>query len=205
MHKVDNKMNIIIIHILVACFIAFIFLSKNRFEFLIVNIILALIPFDWSLAIKYVKNKLVVGISLVACLIFYPNTMYMITDFSHLSSIGTGLMTVSQYFHYSILAVGIFMGVLFGLSSATLVYERLIGKPGLVPQAIFYAVLSVISSAAIYMGRFARLNSVDLLTKFQVTVATMRNVIGHDFYIFVLCFAALQLVLMLVFQISKRL
>lgn len=205
MHKVDNKMNIIIIHILVACFIAFIFLSKNRFEFLIVNIILALIPFDWSLAIKYVKNKLVVGISLVAWLIFYPNTMYMITDFSHLSSIGTGLMTASQYFHYSILAVGIFMGVLFGLSSATLVYERLIGKPGLVPQAIFYAVLSVISSAAIYMGRFARLNSVDLLTKFQVTVATMRNVVGHDFYIFVLCFAALQLVLMLVFQISKRL
>lgn len=119
------KRGIVEIHILVALFMLTVWLFPTNFMFLIWNVFLALIPFDLSLLIKnrQLKRWMTVVLTLV-WLIFFPNTMYMLTDFSHLSSIGTGLMTETQFFNYALLASGVMIGTLLGVSSAHIMAVR---------------------------------------------------------------------------------
>lgn len=194
---------IILLHVLVIAFFVFLYLTKNQFMFLIVNVTLALIPFDISLVIKHTQNKLFAIILSIIWLIFYPNTMYMITDFIHLSSIGTSIWSAYQYAHYSILALGIFSGVLFGLGSATLVFERFVKNPDFSIQILFYGFLSFASAVGIYLGRFKRLNSTDFLTNFHGTLMEIKNAFTPDMIAFVFCFVLLQLFLFAVFQIIQ--
>lgn len=195
---------IILLHALIAMFFIFLYVTNNQFKFLIVNVTLALIPFDISLLIKHVNNKwLAIGLGFV-WLIFYPNTMYMITDFIHLSAIGTSIWTAYQYAHYAILALGIFSGVLFGLGSATLVFERFVKEPEFSMQILFYSLLSFASAIGIYLGRFKRLNSTDFITNFHGTLIEIKHAFTPDMMAFVFCFVLLQLFLFAVFQIIKE-
>lgn len=195
---------IILLHALIAMFFVFLYVTNNQFKFLIVNVTLALIPFDISLLIKHVNNKLLAVVLGVIWLVFYPNTMYMITDFIHLAAIGTSIWTAYQYAHYAILALGIFSGVLFGLGSATLVFERFVKQPDFSIQILFYSLLSFASAIGIYLGRFKRLNSTDFLTNFHGTLVEIKHAFTPDMMAFVFCFVLLQLFLFAVFQIIKE-
>lgn len=195
---------IILLHALIAMFFVFLYVTNNQFKFLIVNVTLALIPFDISLLIKHVNNKWLAVVLGVIWLVFYPNTMYMITDFIHLAAIGTSIWTAYQYAHYAILALGIFSGVLFGLGSATLVFERFVKQPDFSIQILFYSLLSFASAIGIYLGRFKRLNSTDFLTNFHGTLVEIKHAFTPDMMAFVFCFVLLQLFLFAVFQIIKE-
>lgn len=195
---------IVLLHGLVALFFIFLYVTHNQFMFLILNVTLALIPFDVSLMIKHTKNKWLALLMGIIWLAFYPNTMYMITDFIHLSAIGTSIWTAYQYAHYAILALGIFSGVLFGLGSATLVFERFVKDPDFSTQILFYGLLSFASAIGIYLGRFKRLNSTDFVTNFHGTLIEIKNSFTPDMLAFVFCFVLLQLFLFAVFQIIKE-
>lgn len=195
---------IVLLHILVVMFLGFLYITKNQYMFLIVNVTLALIPFDISLAIKHIKSNIIAGLLGLIWLAFYPNTMYMITDFIHLSAIGTNIVTAYQYAHYAILALGIFSGVLFGLGSATLVFERFVRDPDFSIQVLFYGVLSFMSSVGIYLGRYKRLNTTDLITNFHGTLMQIKHAFTPDMIAFVFCFVLVQLFLFAVFQIMKE-
>lgn len=195
---------IILLHGLIVLFLSFLYFTHNQFMFLIVNVTLALIPFDISLLIKHTKNKFVLWMLVIVWLAFYPNTMYMITDFIHLSAIGTSIWTAYQYAHYAILALGIFSGVLFGLGSATLVFERFAKNADFSTQVLFYGLLSFASAIGIYLGRFKRLNSTDFLTDFHGIILEIRSSLTADMLAFVFCFVLLQLFLFAVFQIVKE-
>lgn len=195
---------IILLHVLVAMFLGFLYVTKNQYMFLIVNVTLALIPFDISLAIKHIKNNWIAGLLGLVWLAFYPNTMYMITDFIYLSAIGTNIQTAYQYAHYSILALGIFSGVLFGLGSATLVFERFVRNPDFSIQVLFYGVLSFMSAVGIYLGRYKRLNTTDLVTNFHGTLVAIKQSVTPDMLAFVFCMVLVQLFLFAVFQIMKE-
>jgi len=130
----------------------------------------------------------------------------MITDFSHLSSIGVGLSTAFQFVEYAILAGGIFVGVTLGLTSLFILYPLFIPNyQRLVNQAATFGVLSVCSSVAIYIGRFLRINSWDVFYQLHTTIASVLGVLNQsDFWIFVIAFSILQLILMLMgYQLAQ--
>ncbi|KRM23636.1 hypothetical protein FC90_GL000100 [Latilactobacillus graminis DSM 20719] len=181
-------------------FFALILLYQSRFAFLIWNIILALIPFDLSLLCRLFKARPWRYLIAAVWLLFFPNALYMITDFSHLSSIGVGLNTAFQFVEYAILAGGVFSGVGLGLASLFILYPLLISNHHhLINQTVTFSILSVCSSIAIYLGRFLRINSWDVFYQLQTTVNRVFSILNQpDFWIFVLAFSILQLGLMLV-------
>lgn len=197
---------VLTIHAIILLFFALILLYQSRFAFLIWNIILALIPFDLSLLGRLFKTsrwRYLIG---VIWLLFFPNALYMITDFSHLSSIGVGLSTAFQFVEYAILAGGIFIGVTLGLTSLFILYPLFIpNHQRLINQAATFGVLSVCSSVAIYIGRFLRINSWDVFYQLHTTIASVLSILNQsDFWIFVVAFSILQLILMLMgYQLAQ--
>lgn len=193
------RKNIITIHLIILIFFALIMGYQSRFTFLIWNVILAVIPFDLSLLCHLLKQKKRRYLLALIWFLFFPNALYMITDFSHLSSIGVGLITPLQFVEYAILAAGVFIGISLGIVSLLIMY------PLFIPQATRFShqlttfgLLSICSSIAIYLGRFLRINSWDVFVSLPTTVTKVFAIFNQaDFWIFVIAFSILQLTLML--------
>lgn len=197
------KKYILTVHLLVLLFILIVLFSPTRFTFLTWNIFLALIPFDLALLINWLaqRNKWLAIPLAVLWLIFYPNTIYMITDFVHLSAIGTDLTTSVQILNYSLLATGIFLGVSMGISSARLVINSLFPRSTPFMRVLVFTGLSVLAAYAIYIGRYLRLNSWDLLIDIQHVFHQMHATFSTHALHFVLMFTGLQIFLMLIFMV----
>lgn len=197
------KKYILTVHALVLLFILIVLFSPNRFTFLTWNIFLALIPFDLALLISWLapRNKWLAIPLAVLWLIFYPNTIYMITDFVHLSAIGTDLTTSVQILNYSLLAIGIFLGVSMGISSARLVINSLFPRSTPFTRVLIFTGLSVLAAYAIYIGRYLRLNSWDLLIDMQYVFHQMHATFSTHALHFVLMFTGLQIFLMMIFMV----
>lgn len=197
---------ILAIHAIIGVFFVLILLYQSRFSFLIWNLILALIPFDLSLLSRYFKHSRWRYLIAILWLLFFPNALYMMTDFSHLSSISVGLNTAYQFVEYAILAGGVFIGVGLGLTSLFILYPLLIpNHQRLINQIMTFSILSVCSSIAIYLGRFLRINSWDIFYQLHTTVASGLGIMNQtDFWIFVTAFSVLQLMLMLLgYQLAQ--
>lgn len=135
------------------------------FFFLIWNLFLAYTPLAISTLLT--KNKAIAGKwyycypALLAWLVLLPNAPYLITDFIHLKSGGA----VPIWFDVLLLVSFTLSGLLFGLASMHEVYKLLSAK--FTPRfanATMIAV-SILSAFGIYLGRFLRYNSWDILHK----------------------------------------
>jgi uncharacterized membrane protein len=202
------KKDILRVHLVVLSLLLVIWLVPTNYNFLIWNLFLALVPFDLALIIRYLSGKkgqllLKLGLTVV-WLAFFPNAMYMVTDFSHLSSIGTGLMTETQFFNYAILAVGVLMGLLFGLSSAHIIGRVYAGVLSSTWTVVFYIVLSFVSAYGIYLGRFLRINSWELIsTPHKVLTMFLTSLSTHSL-VFVISFGSLQFALLVLYHMMRR-
>lgn len=197
------KKYILSVNALVFLFMITIFLLPTRFTFLSWNIFLALIPFNLALIIYWLAPKLKwlsIPVALL-WLIFYPNTIYMITDFAHLSAIGTDLITSEQILNYSLLATGIFLGVSLGISSARLVIQAYLPNASQLLKLSAFTIISILSAGAIYIGRYLRLNSWDLLLDVHDVLFQMQNALSTHALHFVLIFTFLQVFIMMTFVI----
>lgn len=199
------KTDIVRVHLVVLGLLLVIWLVPTNYNFLIWNIILALIPFDLALLIRYFKKYRVVQILItIIWLVFFPNAMYMVTDFSHLSSIGTGLMTETQFFNYAILAVGVLTGLILGISSAHIVGRVYYQKLSTIWTIMFYVVLSFVSAYGIYLGRFLRINSWEIVSDPQKVIKLFMSSISMHSLVFVISFGALQFALLVLYHMVRR-
>ena len=148
------------------------------------NMFLALVALDFSLVTYYVRFRVVKYASLLLWLFFYPNTFYMLTDIVHMHFVSS-----------------ILFGVLCGIESFKNIMETFKVRNDYL-RLIFIGLLSFISSFAIHIGRYARLNSWDIFTRPKTVVAEILNVIGWDAVHFVIGFTFIQ-ILCLVFLDRK--
>jgi len=119
------------------------------------NLFLALLPLVFAYLFVKNRNKKWLGALLfVAWLFFLPNAPYMITDFIHIANVGPsslhwfdGLML----FSFAVVGIGSFV------YSTFLVHRSLGKKPWFVP------VVSLLSGFGIYLGRYLRWNTWDLI------------------------------------------
>jgi uncharacterized membrane protein len=158
------------------------------FWFLIWNLGLAWIPFMLALgAYGYARRASSMIAFGLGWLLFFPNAPYIVTDFVHLQRGGPLPLW------YDALTIGTFAGVGLALGFASLYLMQCVVRRELGALAGWAAVLaaSVLGSLGIYLGRFVRANSWDVLTRpewlAQLAHARLLDPLGNPRLIAVTC------------------
>ncbi|WP_346007795.1 DUF1361 domain-containing protein [Janibacter terrae] len=163
------------------------------FAFLHWNLFLAWVPYVLALALLVLHRVrspgwLLVGLGVV-WLLFLPNAPYILTDFIHVGAIpGAPLW-------FDVLLIGAFAGtgLLLGLASLLLVHHVVAARVGHLAGWVLAIGSLALSSLGIYLGRFPRFNSWDVLTNprglVDVIAYRLADPLGNPF---LLQFAALM-------------
>jgi uncharacterized membrane protein len=203
----------LILSSLMACvFFAFrvVYSGTNNYSNLLTNLFLAWLPYIFSVmaasAYRLHPNRWGVVLILgVLWLIFFPNAPYMVTDFYHLDA----RPPIPLWFDISLIAIFAFTGCFLAIASLRGIHniiERLLGKfIGWV-----FALFSLgLGSLGVYLGRFSRFNSWDILLNPRSVI----NDIAHNilnpldnlgFIGFTLMFTSILLVFYLMFTTATN-
>ena len=151
--------------------------DSGRHLGLIWNLFLAWIPFMlayFAHAVSWRRATLYLVMPLIAFLwlIFFPNAPYMLTDLQDLAR-----RAGDAPLWYDVIVVGwsSWTGMLLGVISLYLMQDIIFRSFGRTAGWIFVFVISALSSFGIYIGRFVRLNSWDIL---QDPAETAQEVLG---------------------------
>lgn len=155
------------------------------------NMLLALVSLDFMVVAYYIRPKWLKLIPVLLWFFFYPNTFYMVTDIIHMHFAGTVLYERSSMILFMLYVPSILFGVMVGLESVS-IFSRLYSMKSLPLRTGFYVLLSLISSFAIHIGRYARLNSWDIFTRPLIVIQEILAVISWDAFIFVIGFTCIQ-------------
>lgn len=135
-----------------------------RYEYLIWNLFLAVIPLFLALRLAHVLRSKrwsdwePLGWTL-AWLVFLPNSFYMISDYIHLAEVdGSDLLYAAVLF-----TSFIYLGVLLGFASLCLVHHELRRRLSAASAAAWISGILALCSFAIYIGRDLRWNSWDVI------------------------------------------
>jgi hypothetical protein len=188
----------ILIHIffLLIAFVVYIQGITAQGPDLIWNMILALIAYDAAvLTTISKKQKWLYPLLLVVWLAFYPNTFYMLTDLVHMTWVGDTLWNPVSMRLFMAFVPSILFGVYCGIESWNILRERWKWTWWL--DMLVVAGLSYLSSLAIYIGRYDRLNSWDLVTRPQLVVQKLLETFHKDRLVFILGFTFIQIMTLL--------
>ena len=139
--------------------------ETGRHTGLVWNLFLAWIPFMlayFAHMVSWRKASLYLVIPVIAFLwlIFFPNAPYMLTD---LQDLARRSFDAPLWYDVIIVVWASWTGMLLGVISLYLMQDIIIRTFGRITGWIFVFVISALSSFGIYIGRFVRLNSWDIL------------------------------------------
>lgn len=170
---VRNRYKIAIFGLLLGASIFSVFLviarmaysDSQQYRGLIWNLFLAWIPFvlayvAYALSWKRIWLIFVIPIFSFLWLIFFPNAPYILTDLQYLSTV---VSVTPLWFDIILLVWFTWTSMLLGLISLYMMHEIVQRHFGRWPGWIFVLFVSGLSSAGIYIGRFMRWNSWDIL------------------------------------------
>ncbi len=141
--------------------------GSAHYAFLTWNLFLAWIPFGiayvaYTTSISRRWLYVIIPVSAFLWMIFFPNAPYILTDFQHLSYSGSD---IPVWYDVILLIWFSFTGLFLGLVSLFLMQEIVRRKFGRWFGWGFVVVVTALTSIGIYMGRFLRWNSWDILGK----------------------------------------
>ena len=139
--------------------------ESGRHIGLVWNLFLAWIPFMlayFAHMVSWRRSTLYLIIPIIAFLwlIFFPNAPYMLTD---LQDLARRSFDAPLWYDVIIVVWASWTGMLLGVISLYLMQDIIIRAFGRMPGWVFVFVISGMSSFGIYIGRFVRLNSWDIL------------------------------------------
>ncbi|HLP20984.1 MAG TPA: DUF1361 domain-containing protein [Chitinophagales bacterium] len=173
------------------------------FIFLPFNLILAWIPIGLAVLAGKQNKWWAFAPCFIAWLAFFPNSPYIITDLIHLKPRAAMPFWFDTVLMYSFA----FTGLVLGMLSAVIVYNKLKELTGRYTAQGIMMVVMLLSGYGIYMGRVLRWNSWNILTHptgiYYDTVARITDPFNYPrTYGMTLIFAAL---LWLVFSVFESL
>lgn len=130
------------------------------FHFLWWNLFLAWVPWFVSLVLPRVKSGLVFWLLAAVWLAFFPNAPYLLTDLVHLKS----RAPIPLWFDVLFLASFAWAGCLLGWDSLSRVHDALVVRYGALRSAMFVFLCVALCGVGVFLGRFERLNSWELVT-----------------------------------------
>jgi uncharacterized membrane protein len=182
--------------------------GSNDYVFLLINLGLAWIPFI-AAVVAYLTSRnratffLIMPFCTLFWLIFFPNAPYLLTDFQHLVYYSPN---VPVWFDVILLLWFAWTGLLLGISSLYLMQAIVarIFKPFL--GWIFAIGVVSLSSLGVYLGRFLRWNSWDVLQYPLPIAKDMYSIVRHPIanlptYTFTILFTLLFLFIYLAFHL----
>lgn len=182
----QNKYKLAIFGLLLGASVVSIFLVVARIAVsdtqahtnLVFNLFLAWIPFILSYIAYAISSKraflnFLLPVTAFLWLIFFPNALYMITDLQHLAR-----QSSSAPLWYDVIVMVWFAwtGLLLGLVSLYLMHDIVKRRFGRTVGWVFVFVASLVSGLGVYIGRFARLNSWDILQDPGETVVSLLGI-----------------------------
>ena len=162
---------------------------------LVWNMFLALVALDFAILSKANKGWPIKILSAILWLFFYPNTFYMVTDIVHMHFTSTVLWERESMILFMLYVPSIFFGVMAGVESLRQIFASFEVKSYWI-RLFLIAGLSFLSSFAIHIGRYARLNSWDIFTRPMVVIQEMLAVISWAALPFILGFTFIQIMVL---------
>lgn len=140
------------------------------------NLVLAFSPLMASAFISRARSGRWFCISLVIWLLLLPNSPYVLTDFIHLRKDNS----VPVWFDVLLLVSFSAAALLPGLASMKIVFRELSERTGIFASWFFMGIISLLSGLGIYIGRFLRYNSWDVLRRPVGMLTDIFNVVTGD-------------------------
>ncbi len=205
--------------ILVTATVISVILAKSQakisgftsYPFLIFNLTLAWIPLVAALAAYAARRNrftfyLVMPICTLVWLIFFPNAPYLLTDFQHLAE------TYSNsplWFDVILLIWFAWTGLLLGISSLYLMQDIVTRTFNPTIGWVFAIVATLLSSVGVFMGRFLRWNSWDILQDPLPIARDIYGIVRHPTsnlpsYVFTILFTLLFLFIYITIHLFGR-
>ncbi len=185
--------------------------GEDNYSFLIFNLGLAWIPFAAALAAYATMRHritffLVMPVCTLVWLVFFPNAPYLLTDFQHLAAT-SGNSPV--WFDVILLIWFAWTGLLLGISSLLLMQEVVTRAFNPTIGWIFAIGATVLSSVGVYLGRFLRWNSWDILQDPVLIAKDMYGIVRHPIanlpsYVFTILFTLLFLFIYFTIHLFAR-
>ena len=198
------------LYILVSPFV-YLLTGDGLHVFLIWNIFLASVPLGIMYIVhsKWIKKTWIITLLLIFWLLFYPNSMYVITDLIYLdkdlfmSTVGMSssitytknLIAYVAFFH---IFLGAILGILLAVESIKPVISFVIKKKNQIWAFGSVVLISILSSFAIYVGRFFRYNTWDFLNLFNILKDFFES-FSMFTVVFIAGFSMIQIVLVTAF------
>jgi uncharacterized membrane protein len=139
--------------------------DSGRYAFLVWNLFLAWIPFGfawiaYSSTLAKGVRVLLIGICAFLWLIFFPNAPYILTDFQHLTKLNG---EAPVWYDVIMLLWFSWNGLLLGVTSLYFMQKVVARWLGNIPSWVFVVSVTILSSLGVYVGRFLRWNSWDVM------------------------------------------
>lgn len=204
------------IKLLFICFLGYFIMSILTYSItpdlihlmMIWNLFLAFLPLLFSTLVEknYIGGKKpAVYVYGVLWLLFFPNSPYMITDFIHISGVEFYIrlngyspaaynMAFTPWLKIVHIGIGMLMGILLGMQSMYIIHKVILKDMGKLAAYITVGISCLLSGYAIYIGRFLRFNSWDILHPINLLCILYKN-IGWNAFKFSLLFAAYVVVI----------
>jgi uncharacterized membrane protein len=172
--------------------------GEPAFTFLTWNLFLAWVPFGLSLCVAAVHAlggpRPLLWVFGAGWLLFLPNAPYILTDFIHLGRIGGAPL----WFDAALIGTFAAAGLALGLASLLVVHHIVEARSGRIVGWTVAASSLVLSAIGVYLGRFPRFNSWDVLTDphglLAVVLQRLADPLGNPF---LLQFAVVMSILLL--------
>jgi uncharacterized membrane protein len=151
--------------------------SSMMFLFIPWNLFLAIVPLYLSFKLLQTTGKTLSALIFLSWLLFFPNAMYIITDLFHLQERPKIPLWYDLILLFSSAILGVIMGYLSVLNVE--LYLRRHIKSRSIPFVILSFFL--LCGYGIYLGRYLRWNSWDIITDPFTLAADMAQDVVHPF------------------------
>ena len=149
------------------------------YVFFVWNLFLAIIPYGISLLVtsreRLFRNFLISGVLLSIWLLFLPNAFYIMTDLFHLKP----RHNIPLWFDLMIIFSSAWTGLLFGYMSLIDVHFRIEKVTNASLAWVFSTTTLVLCSFGVYLGRYLRWNSWDLLSNPTLLIYDIFDIVFH--------------------------
>lgn len=165
----QNRWEITLLLLASSCFAAGlelirIFISgHNNYYYFVWNLFLAWIPYLIGLylpvSFHVIRSRLVIYILLLIWFLFWPNSPYILTDLLHLKE----KQNIPLWFDLGLILSFAWTGLMLGFLSLMEVQNLVRKKMGRIAGWTFAVITLLTGSLGIYIGRYVRLNSWDVV------------------------------------------
>ncbi len=151
-----------------------VYTESNMHIYLLWNIFLAAIPY--AISRKFCKLRsahfLTKAIAYGTWLLFFPNAMYLVTDLVHVSD----TTLVPLWYDVILLFSASFLGLILSYLSLKHLQQEILASEYKAHVSKVLGFVIMISSFGVYLGRFLRWNSWDIVSN---PFGLLSNVLGH--------------------------